>query len=109
MKSNNSTESRLSALERSNSRWRLGAVGMGTLLAGILIGGMGERDSAVQDLEHDPKEVVGVAGTDEQIFRVHRDGSVTYLKIENANRTANGLWDWGNVLIDHNYKNKDKR
>lgn len=98
-------DDRLSALERSSSRWRLTAVGMGALLAGFLIGGMGQSSAPAPDLN----EVVGVAGTDEEIYRVHRDGSVTYLKIKNGNRTANGLWDWGNVLIDHGYKNRDKR
>jgi len=104
MKTLHTTENRLTALERSNNRWRLTAVGMGALLAGFLIGGMGQPSTTT-----DWNEVVGVAGTDDEIYRVHRDGSITYLKIKNGNRTAEGLWDWGKVLIDHNYKNKDKR
>ncbi|MCA9302667.1 MAG: hypothetical protein KC996_00945 [Phycisphaerales bacterium] len=100
----NTTEDRLVSLERSNHRWRLVAVGLGTLLAGFLIGGMGQPST-----QFDGGEVVGVAGTGDEIYRVHRDGSVTYLKIKNGNRTAEGLWDWGRVLIDHSYQNKDKR
>jgi len=104
MNTTHTTNSRLTALERSNNRWRLTAVGLAALLAGALVGGMGQPGST-----DDSKQVVGIAGTDDEIYRVHRDGSITYLKIKNGNRTAEGLWDWGDVLIDHNYKNKDKR
>ncbi|MBL4591953.1 MAG: hypothetical protein JKY96_08340, partial [Phycisphaerales bacterium] len=66
-------------------------------------------EQPAKSVEHTPKDVVGVAGTDEQLFRIHRDGSITYFKIKDAQRTANGLFDWGNVLIDHKYRNIDKR
>jgi hypothetical protein len=100
-------ENRLSVLERSNNRWRLGAIGATALLAGLLIGGMGQP--AVPAQGEDPKAVVGVAGTEDTIFRIHQDGSITYLKINNGKRSAQGLFDWGNVLIDRNYRNIDKR
>ena len=100
------TESRLAVLERSNNRWRLAAIGASALLAGFFIGGMGQP---AKPAEYTPKDVVGVAGTDEQIFRIHRDGSITYIKVQNGQRTANGLFDWGDVLIDHKYTNIDKR
>ncbi len=106
MNSTPTTESRLAALERSNARWKIGAASAVALLAGLLIGGMGQP---ANDTEPDPAEVVGVAGTEDQIFRIHRNGSITYIKVKNASRTAKGIWDWGDVLIDHNYRNIDKR
>ncbi len=100
------TENRFSALERSTARWRIAAVGASALLAGILLGGMDQPNNTNAS---DPKEVVGVTGIDGQLFRIHRDGSITYIKIKNAERTSEGLFDWGDVIIDHKYRNIDKR
>lgn len=103
------TEHRLAALERSASRWRLAAVGSITLLAGLLIGGMGTStaNNATQPNTTDPKAVVGYAGTDDTIYRMHHDGSITYIKVPAGERTSKGYFTWGDVKIDHNYKSRD--
>ena len=98
------TDDRLSALERSASRWRLAAISSITLFAGVLIGGMGA--SSAQPETDDPKAVVGVAGTAERIIRVHQDGSITYIRIPKGEHSAQGFFDWGDVQIDHSRKSR---
>lgn len=100
---------RLASLERSSNRWRLAAVGSITLLAGLLIGGMGQSNIQLpaQPEETDPKAVVGYAGTSDTIYRIHHDGSITYLKVPKGDRTAKGYFTWGDVKIDRNYKSRD--
>ena len=98
------TQDRLAALERSSSRWRLVAISSITLFAGLLIGGMGT--SSNQPDTSDPKAVVGFAGTAERIFRLHQDGSMTYLRIPKGERTAAGYFSWGDVNIDESRKSR---
>ncbi len=101
-------ENRLASLERSSARWRLVAVGSITLFAGLLIGGMGTNSTLDPQPEpNDPKAVVGYAGTDSTIYRIHNDGSITYLKIPKGERTAHGYFSWGDIKIDKSYKSRD--
>ncbi len=96
-----STEDRLSTLERSAGRWRLAAITSIALMTGFLIGGMGNAPDAT-----DPKAVVGFAGTAERIFRLHQDGSMTYLRIPKGERSSAGYFDWGDVNIDQSRKSR---
>ncbi len=92
---------RLMALERSSARWRLAAIASIALLGGILIGGMGNQSAAA-----DPKAVVGFAGTAERIFRLHQDGTMTYLRIPKGERSAAGYFNWGDINIDESRKSR---
>ncbi|PCI08514.1 hypothetical protein COB72_08090 [bacterium] len=99
---------RLASLERSSNRWRLAAVGSITLLAGLLIGGMGTNSTLdAQPQKDDPKAIIDYVGTSDTIYRIHNDGSITYLKIPKGERTAQGYFGWGNIKIDKNYKSRD--
>ena len=101
-------ENRLATLERSASRWRIAAVGSITLFAGLLIGGMGtSTTNTAQPSPTDPKAIVGIAGSSDTIYRIHHDGSLSYLKVPKGERTAHGFFTWGDVKIDHNYKSRD--
>ena len=95
------TDDRLSALERSTGRWRMAAICSITLLTGIIIGGMG-----MQPDTNDPKAVVGITGTADSIYRIHMDGSITYIRIPKGERSVNGFFDWGDVEIDHSRKSR---
>jgi len=99
------TQDRLSALERSSARWRVAAISSIALFAGVLIGGMGT--SSNQPNTTDPKAIVGVAGTADAIYRVHQDGSMTYLRIPKGERTAEGYYSWGDIKIDSTRKSRD--
>lgn len=105
MNTKNNTEDRLSTLERSASRWRLAAISSIALLAGIFVGGMG--NNMTQPDNTNPKAVVGIAGTADAIYRVHRDGSLTYLRIPKGERTGNGYFNWGDIKIDKSRKSRD--
>ena len=96
-----STEDRLGTLERSAGRWRLAAITSIALMTGLLIGGMGNQPDTP-----DPKAVVGFAGTAERVFRLHQDGSMTYLRIPKGERTASGYFNWGDVSIDKSRKSQ---
>ena len=94
------TEDRLAHLTRTNARWRLLAVASITLIAGIGIGGMaGQPDSTPSD----PAAIVDYVGTSDRIFRVHADGSMTYIRIPGGERTGQGYFGWGDVKIDERY------
>ena len=108
MQNTTTTENRLSTLERSAGRWRLLAVSSTTLIAGLLIGGMSGSSQPETAINAGP-QVVGIAATDGNIYRVHDDGSMTYIKVDNPHRTANGIYSWGDVLINEKYTNPDKR
>ncbi|MEX0876946.1 MAG: hypothetical protein WD114_05765 [Phycisphaerales bacterium] len=105
MNTPNTTDDRLSHLARTNARWRLLAVSSITLMAGVVIGGMGSGAQPSQP-DADPAEVIDYVGTAETIFRVHRDGSLTYLKIPQGERTGFGYYDWGKVKIDTRYTSR---
>lgn len=94
-------EDRYSQLARTNARWRLLAVSSVTLMVGVVIGGMAHQPDQSSS---DPKAVVSYVGTAERIFRVHEDGSLTYLKIPGGERTGQGYFTWGDVKIDTSYK-----
>ncbi len=83
-----------------------------TLIAGLLIGGMGSGMGGSTQPEtaiNAEQKVVGIAATQGNIYRVHDDGSMTYIKVDNPHRTAQGIYSWGEVLIDEKYENPVKR
>ncbi len=79
-----------------------------TLIAGLLIGGMGGGEQP-EPADPDTPAVVGITATSQNIYRVYEDGSMSYIKVNNPHRTANGIYSWGDVLIDEKYKNPDLR
>ncbi len=95
------TDDRYAQLARANARWRLLAVSSVTLMVGVVIGGTGRQPDQSGS---DPKAVVSYVGTGDRIFRVHEDGSLTYLKIPGGERTGQGYFTWGDVRIDTSYK-----
>ncbi|MDF1810282.1 MAG: hypothetical protein P1U42_11365 [Phycisphaerales bacterium] len=98
------TELRLAALERSANRWKFTAVSSVILFAGVLIGGMGAN--SMQPDTSDPKKVVGIAGTAERVIRIHQDGTLTYIRIPKGERSADGYFDWGDIVIDRSRKSQ---
>lgn len=100
MDTHHTHDDRFSQLAKSNARWRLLAVSSITLMVGIGIGGMGNQQPSEP---RDPKAVIDYAGTAERIFRIHADGSMTYIKIPNGERTGQGYYNWGQVKIDKRY------
>lgn len=103
MDTNTPNTDRLSQLTKSNNRWRLLAVSSIALMGGIIIGGMGSAQPAESK---DPKAVVEHIGLSDRIIRVHADGSMSYLKIPDGERTGFGYYDWGKIKIDQNYTSR---
>lgn len=99
----NSHDDRFLQLSKSNARWRLLAVASITLMTGIGIGGMGSQPVT---MPNDPKAIVDYVGTGDRIFRIHADGSLTYLKIPEGERTGHGYYNWGTVKIDDRYTSR---
>ena len=97
---------RYSQLAKSNARWRLLAVSSVALMGGIVIGGMGSSQPDPTASPDDPKAVVDYVGTSDRIFRVHADGSMTYIKIPEGERTGFGYYNWGTVKIDQRYTSR---
>ena len=95
-------DDRLSQLAKTNARWRLLAVSSITLMVGVMIGGMGSQPED-KSVPSEPNAVVDYVGTADRIFRVHADGSLTYLKIPGGERTGFGYYDWGKVKMDTRY------
>lgn len=95
------TDDRYAQLARTSARWRLLAVSSITLIMGVAIGGMSRQPDTSSV---DPKAVVSYVGTGDRIFRVHQDGSMTYLKLPGGERTGEGYFTWGKVKIDPRYK-----
>ena len=117
-----STENRLLALERSAGRWRLAALTSLALLGGIVIGGMANNSASSTQptrpnrtsttptnptLPSNPNEIIGFAGTADTLYRLHRNGSVTYLRIPKGERTAHGFYSWGDIIIDKSKKSRN--
>jgi len=69
--------------------------------------GANSNQPAATDPKPDPKSVIGVAGTDDTIYRIHHDGSITYIRVPKGERTAKGYFSWGDVKIDANYKSRN--
>ena len=104
MNTHNTHDERLSQLSKSNARWRLLAVSSIALMGGIVIGGMG--NSQPETVPDDPDAVIDYVGTGDRIFRIHADGSMTYLKIPDGERTGFGYYDWGKIKIDERYTSR---
>jgi len=103
MNTHNTHDDRLSQLTKTNARWRLLAVSSITLMVGVMIGGMGNAQPEAKTVPSDPTAVVNYVGTADRIFRVHADGSLSYINIPNGERTGFGYYNWGKVKIDERY------
>ena len=93
-------EARLARVERSNARLRVGLVGIGMLLVGVVLGGMmGQPEEKRGD------DVVAYTSTDSSLYRIYESGRIEYLRLENdPPRSAHGVYNWGVVKIDTNYR-----
>lgn len=105
MDTHNTQNDRFAQLSKSNARWRLLAVASITLMVGVVIGGMGSQPES-KSVPNDPSAVVDYVGTADRIFRVHADGSLTYLKVPEGERTGFGYYNWGTVKIDDRYTSR---
>ena len=81
------------------ARWRMATLLLLTLLAGLLIGGMSSAGRS-------GSPVVGVTGLDGKIYRVHEDGSITYVRVDDYFKTARGAFSWGQFNLDPRYTNE---
>ncbi len=106
MDTHNTHDDRFLQLSKSNARWRLLAVASITLMTGIGIGGMGNSQPEPKTSPDDPTAIVDYVGTGDRIFRIHADGSMTYLKIPEGERTGYGYYNWGKVKIDDRYTSR---
>lgn len=98
MNSSPSTSDRSpAALAASLARWRTLALSLTALICGITIGGMGARTIAESGAG---SPVVGVTTYKDAIYRVHENGSVTYIKVDDYVKTAKGVLGWGPFNID---------
>lgn len=97
-------EARLIQLERTNARWRIVSFASIALIAGVLIGGMGNNSAQPAD---DAKADAKYVGTADTIYRINDDGSINYLRIPAGERTGNGYFSWGDIKIDKTYKSRD--
>ncbi|MCR9076657.1 MAG: hypothetical protein NXI07_11530 [bacterium] len=106
MDTHHTHDDRYVQLLKTNARWRLLAVSALTLMAGIGIGGMGSGQPELSTSPDDPMAVIDYVGTSDRIFRIHADGSLTYLKIPEGERTGFGYYDWGKIKIDDRYTSR---
>lgn len=106
MDTHNTQNDRFAQLSKSNARWRLLAVSSITLMVGVVIGGMGAAQPDPKSSPSDPAAVVDYVGLSDRIVRVHADGSMTYLKFPDSERTGFGYYDWGRVKIDKNFTSR---
>jgi hypothetical protein len=95
-------ESRLHRLEKSNARWRAGALAGLAGVIGLLIGGMGQpQRPAVQDQSHLGYQYVSVGDT---IYRIDKFGEMSYISVGGTGttgvRSSNGYFTWGRVRFD---------
>lgn len=97
-------ENRLIQLERTNARWRIVSLASVALIAGVLIGGMGNNATQPASDSSDDAHYVGTADT---IYRINPDGSISYLRIPAGERTGKGYFTWGDIKIDKTYKSRD--
>ena len=102
MSTQHTNEDRLSQLAKSNARWRLLAVSSIAMIAGVMIGGMGNNQQPSES-PRDPKAVTDYVGLEDRIVRVHADGSLTYLRLPGGERTGQGYYNWGEIKIDPRY------
>lgn len=89
-----SVESRLHRLEKTNARWRAGAIAGLAGSIGLLIGGMGQPQ---QTGEQRPYGYVAIGDT---IYSIDQRGNIGYINLGGAPRTAEGYFSWGRVKID---------
>lgn len=94
---------RVARVERSNARLRVGLVGAGMLVVGVVLGGvMG------QPVEKRGDDIVAYTASDSSLYRIYESGRIEYLRLENdPPRSAHGVYDWGIVKIDTDYTLQD--
>ena len=102
---------RIAGLERQcaklRSRWLMTIVGVGALGAGTVLGGLGSGQPTEKLDRVD--EVVAYTATDRTIYKMYESGKIEYLRVdENPPRTADGVYDWGDVKIDLRYTLPDR-
>jgi len=78
-------------LRRRVRVWR--AVAIGTVVGATLLAGLGMRSGA-------GREVIGVAGGDDFIYRIWSDGGVDRLNVSGDVRTSRGIASRARVKID---------
>jgi hypothetical protein len=106
------TESRLHRLERTNARWRAGALAGLAGVLGLLIGGMGQpqqRAAAKPDESASGYQYVSVGDT---IYRIDKFGDMSYITVGGVGtggvRSSNGYFNWGRVRIDRERSLSDR-
>jgi hypothetical protein len=103
-------ESRLHRLEKTNARWRAGAIAGLAGSLGLLIGGMGQPQRAVPgDQSHRGFQYVSVGDT---IYRIDKFGDISYITVGGVGtggvRSSNGYFNWGRVRIDEERTMSDR-
>ena len=93
-------------LAKSHARWRLLAVSSITLMVGVLIGGMGTAQPDPTISPDDPNAIVDYVGASGRIFRIHADGSMSYVRIPDGERTGFGYYNWGKIKIDERFTSR---
>jgi hypothetical protein len=106
MDTHTTSNDRYDQLAKSHARWRLLAVSSVALVVGVIIGGMGNAQPDPMSSPSDPKAVVDYIGLETRLIRVHADGTMTYIKIPDGERTGFGYYNWGRIKIDTNYTSR---
>ena len=105
---------RMAGLEREcakiRSRWLMTVVGAGALGVGAVLGGLGNSaGSQPAEQLNRVDDVVAYTATDGTIYKIFESGKIEYLRVdENPPRTADGLYDWGDVKIESRYTLRDR-
>lgn len=105
---------RIAGLEQQcaklRARWLMTVIGAGALGVGAVLGGLGNSGGG-QPAEklNRVDDVVAYTATDGTIYKIFESGKIEYLRVdENPPRTADGVYDWGDVQIDLRYTLPDR-